>query len=335
MAEMKYWREEKRTPLRDVIPLDTPYNIGIEVSSLCNARCVYCAHSRKDHGVYEGNMSMELFARVIEEIKKFPKKIRLIETYSFGEPLCNPHLDEMIAIIRKEDIAEKINFTTNGLLLTPKRIDALMAAGVDTIRISLQGLNAEMYDKMCGVKVNFQEFLNNLRYLYEHRSGCKIRMKIADVALRDIPDGEKKFEAMFGDKADSLFVEHILPIYQDVDYGSLDQMILDNSMNGRGNVAQHEVHKVCHRPFYRLRVTANGEVMANCCDQPHDIRYGNIMEEGLVELWNGKVRTSFLKMQLQGKRFQHPVCRDCVLANDITNEADLLDPWAEEILCRF
>lgn len=335
MADLKYWREENRTFLKDVIPLDTPYNIGIEVSSLCNARCVYCAHSRKDHGVYEGNMTMELFRKVIDEIHRFPKKIRLIETYSFGEPLCNPHLEEMIAIIRQENVAEKINFTTNGLLFNKKRVDALMAAGVDTIRISLQGLNAEMYDKMCGVKVRFEDFLNNLRYLYEHRGNCKIRMKIADVALKDIPDGEKKFEEMFGDMADSLFVEHILPIYQDVDYGSLDQMILDNSMNGRGNVAQNEVHKVCHRPFYRLRVTANGEVMANCCDQPHDIRYGNIHEQGLVELWNGKVRTAFLKMQLQGRRFQHPICRDCVLANDITNEADLLDPWADELLKRI
>ena len=241
----------------------------------------------------------------------------------------------MIACIRSEDIAEKINFTTNGLLLTPKRTDALMEAGVDTIRISLQGLSAEMYEKMCGVKVRFEEFLSNLRYLYEHRGNCKIRMKIADIALKDVPDGEKRFEEMFGDMADSLFVEHILPIYAAVDYGTLDKVIMENAMNGRGNVSQTEVHKVCHRPFYRLRVTANGEVMANCCDQPSDIRYGNIMEQGLVDLWNGVGRTAFLKMQLQGKRFQHPVCKNCVLANDITNEADLLDPWAEEILERF
>ncbi len=78
-----------------------------------------------------------------------------------------------------------------------------MAAGVDTIRISLQGLNSEMYKKMCGVKVRFEEFLENLHYLYEHRGNCKIRMKIADVALKDIPDGEKRFEEMFGDIADS------------------------------------------------------------------------------------------------------------------------------------
>ena len=335
MADFRYWREENRTCLKDVIPLDTPYNIGIEVSSLCNARCVYCAHSTPNHGIYEGNMTMELFEKVLREIHRFPKKIKLIETYSFGEPLCNPNLEDMIAQIREEDIAERINFTTNGLLLTPKRIDALMAAQVDTIRISLQGLDAETYRKMCGVSVDFGKFLENLKYLYDHRGACKVRMKIADIALKDVPHGNEKFEELFGDKADSLFVEHILPIYADVDYTKLDRQIQDNSMNGRGNVPQHEVHKVCHRPFYRLRVTANGEVMANCCDQPHDIRYGNINEQGLVELWNGGERMIFLKMQLKGKRFLHPVCQNCVLANDIANEADLLDPWAEEILERM
>lgn len=60
MADFRYWREENRTFLKDVIPLDTPYNIGIEASSLCNANCIYCAHSTHNHGVYEGNMSLEL-----------------------------------------------------------------------------------------------------------------------------------------------------------------------------------------------------------------------------------------------------------------------------------
>ena len=335
MAEMKYWREEKRTMLKDVVPLDTPYNIGIEVSSLCNARCVYCAHSTKNHGLYEGNMTWELFERIIRDIKEFPQKIRLIETYSFGEPLCNPDLAKMIAYIRQNDICEKINFTTNGLLFTPKRIDEILAAGVDTIRISLQGLDATAYKNMCGVTVDFDKFLANLRYLYENRGKCKVRMKIADIALKNIPDGEKKFAELFGDVADSIFVEHILPIYAHVNYDKVDKSIKSNSMNGRGDVAQTEMHKVCHRPFYRLRVTADGKVAANCCDQPNDIVYGDIYKKNLKSIWGGVERTAFLKMQLKGERFKHPVCKDCVLANDITTEADLLDPYAEEILARI
>ena len=287
MAEIKYWREEKRTMLKDVVPLDTPYNISIEASSLCNFRCVYCAHSDPNHGVYEGNMSWELFERVIRDIKEFPQKIKLIETFCFGEPLCNPRLADMIATIRHENIADKINFTTNGALFTPKRIDEILAAGVDTIRISLQGLDEEGYRKICGANIKFVDFLANLRYLYNNRGKCKVRMKIANIAIRDIPDGEKKFEEMFGDMADSIFVEHILPIYDCVDYDKVDKSIKDNAINGRGNVKQTEMHKVCHRPFYRLRVAADGKVTAFCCDSPNDFVYGNIYENNLKSIWGG------------------------------------------------
>ena len=207
--------------------------------------------------------------------------------------------------------------------------------GVDTIRVSLQGLDADAYKKMCGVNMDFDKFVSNLTYLYEHRGNCKVRMKIADIALKNIPDGEKRFEEIFGNIADSLFVEHILPIYADVEYDAISKDIKENSMNGRGDVEQKEIHKVCHRPFYRLRVTADGNVCANCCDQPHDIKYGSIYKNTLVELWNSKLRKNFLIMQLEGKRFEHPICKGCVLANDITNDADLLDPWADEILARM
>ncbi len=286
-AEFRQWREENRTYLKDVIPLDTPYNIMIETSSFCNAKCVYCAHSSKNHGVFEGNMTMDLFKKIIDEIKKFPHKPKLVEMYMFGEPLCNPKFEEMLSLASKEQIAERLNFTTNGLLFTKERIDKILSTDIDTIRISLQGLNAEMYKKMCGVTVNFDKFIGNLTYLYEHRGKCKIRLKIADIALKGIPDGRKKFEEMFGGIADSIFVEHIIPIYSAVDYNNIDESIQENVMNGRENIEQKKINVVCHRPFYRLRIGANGDVTAACCDTSRDIYYGNINKTGLVQIWNG------------------------------------------------
>lgn len=286
VAEFRQWREENRTSLKDVVPLDTPYNLQIEVSSLCNARCVYCGHSHLNHGVWEGNMSWELFEEIIRQAKGFPHKLKLIEMFCFGEPLCHPRFAEMIDAVRRAGIADKINFTTNGLLFTPEKIDAIIAAGVDTIRVSLQGLDAKKYEEVCGVNMDFERFRENLLYLYKHRGNCKIRMKIADIAIRDVPDGISRLQDFFGDRADSLFVEHILPMYASVDYDGLNEDIRRNAINGRENVKQSEVHTVCHRPFYRLRVGADGTVTAACCDTPHDIKYGHLPENNIVNLWN-------------------------------------------------
>jgi len=279
---------------------------------------------------------MELFEKVIQDIKEFPVKPKQMETYMFGEPLCNPLLPAMIAYAKKEDAVDCITFTTNGLLFTPERIEALMETeGVDIIRISLQGLDAESYQKMCGVKIDFDEFINNLNYLFNHRGNCQIRMKIADLAIKDVPHGETKFKELFGKIADSIFIEHILPLYGDLDYDNIDKNINKTVMNGRENVATDHIHKVCHRPFFRVRVSANGLVTSACCDTPNDIIYGDINKDSLYNIWNGEKHKAFLKMQLEGKRFLHPSCKDCIAANDITSEADLLDPWSEEILERL
>ena len=335
MAEFKQWRNENRTWLKDVIPLDTPYNLMIEVSSYCNARCVYCAHSTKNHGVYEGNMTLELLEKIIADSKQFPRKFKVVEMFGFGEPLCNPNLEKMINMVKQANIAEKINFTTNGLLLTPERADAMIAAGVDIIRISLQGLDSETYQKICGVKMDFEKFVKNLSYLYQNRKQCNVRMKIADLSIADVPNGERRFKEIFGAIADSIFIERTLPIYNGVDYKKIDSNIYEHAITGRENIQQTEMHKVCHRPFYRLRIGADGKVTQACCDTTHDIYYGNIFEKNLTEIWNGENRKCFLKMQLKGDRFKHPVCKNCVLPNDITSAADILDPYAEDILKRF
>lgn len=335
MAEFRHWREENRVPLHEVIPLDTPYNIQIETSSLCNAKCVYCAHSTKDHGLYEGNMTMELFEHILHDVKAFPHRVKVFEMFSFGEPLCNPLLPEMISLARKSGLCDKINFTTNGLLFTPEKTDKIIAAGVDTIRVSLQGLDSETYKRVCGINVNFKNFINNLRYLYEHSGTCKIRMKIADLALENADNGMEKLKSIFGDIADSIYVENIIPMFQGIDYDAINTQIKENSINGRENIKQSEMHKVCHRPFYRFRVAADGKVTAACCDKPNDIYFGDINKSSLVDLWNSEARKAFLKMQLRGEKSRHPVCKTCVLANDITSEADLLDPWAAELLVKF
>ncbi len=334
MAEYRQWRNEKRTPLKDVIPLSTPYNACIEVSTLCNLNCCYCGHSK--HIWPETNMDMELYHRIIEQLQVFPKRLKKIELYFFGEPLCNPKLPQMLAYARENDVAETIDFTTNGLLFTKKKVDEFIQYGMpDTIRISLQGLDEEAYRMYCGAKVNFDEIIENLRYLYHNKGKCKISMKVPDLAIKDYADGKSKFESIFGDIADTLFIESIIPIYEDICYEEIDQHIKDEAINGREKVKQSKVNVVCHRPFYRMAVRTNGDVTAACCDQLHDIKFGNIFDDTLLEIWNSNKRNDFLKMMLRGERFKHPYCKNCVMPNDITTEADILDPYSKEILERM
>ncbi len=332
MAEFRQWRETDRVCLKDVVPLDTPYNAAIEISSFCNLKCVYCAHSM-NHGQFEGNMTDELIDKILHDLAEFPNKIKKVNLFGFGESLCHPEFPEIVGRVNKAAVAEAVEFTTNGILLTRDRIDRMMEnSGVQTIRISLQGIDAAAYKKFGGMNIDFDQFLANLKYLYQQRGNMKVRMKVADIAINGIPNGEERFKEIFGCMADSIYIEHILPIYAGMDYDRIDKNINKDVLGGRMHVRQERVNKVCHRAFYRMRVRANGDVTAACCDATQDVRYGNIWKDSLYNIWNGEAHRGFLKMQLQGRRFDHLYCKDCVMPNDITTEADLLDPWADEIL---
>lgn len=42
-----------------------------------------------------------------------------------------------------------------------------------------------------------------------------------------------------------------------------------------------------------------------------------------------------VKALTNGRRFEHPYCKECIMPNDIAAETELLDPWADEILERM
>ena len=335
MAEFRQWRETDRVYMKDVVPLDTPYNAALEISSFCNLKCVYCAHSTK-HGQYEGNMTDELIDKILHDLAEFPRRIKKVNLFGFGESLCHPKFPGIVGKVNRADVADAIEFTTNGVMLTKDRIDRIMEnGGVQTIRISLQGIDAAAYKRFGGMNIDFEQFLSNLKYLYQQRGDMKVRMKVADIALKGIPDGEKRFKDIFGGMADSIYIEQILPIYSGMDYDSIDEDINKDVIDGRMHVHQEKINKVCHRAFYRMRVRVNGDVTAACCDATQDVKYGNVWKDSLYHIWNGEAHKAFLKLQLEGRRFEHPYCKECMMPNDITTEADVLDPWADEILERM
>ena len=107
----------------------------------------------------------------------------------------------------------------------------MISSGVDEIRISLQGLDANKYKEVCGVEIDFDKFVANLTYLYEHRRQCKIYMKIADVALPDV-DNRADLQRIFGNISDGLYVEHILPIFDEINYSKLGEYIYHQNRRG-------------------------------------------------------------------------------------------------------
>ncbi len=108
-----------------------------ECTVRCNIACKHCGSDcRSDKGVKD--MPGEDFLNVAREVAKQynPNKVMIVITG--GEPLVRPDLNEVCTELYK--MGFPWGMVTNGLLLNRQRLDELLAAGLRSITISLDGL---------------------------------------------------------------------------------------------------------------------------------------------------------------------------------------------------
>lgn len=84
----------KRTPLGDVVPLPQPYVLYIDPCGACNLTCTFCPCNTVKENQAERHkmMSFELFQKIVEDLKGFPEKVKVVCLFCYGEPLINPRI---------------------------------------------------------------------------------------------------------------------------------------------------------------------------------------------------------------------------------------------------
>lgn len=328
-SEIKPIYGTDRVKLAQVIPLSTPFSMFVFPSTYCNFKCIYCGHSlglKKMKQMYDFEpqmMSMKTYDEVISQIKEFPQKLKMLSLTGQGEPLTNKNLPLMVKLAKEANITERIEIITNGALLSKEMSDGLIAAGLDTLRISLQGLSTDKYKEICGVDIDFDQFLKNIKYFYENKGNTNLFVKIMDVSLKE--GEENEFYKLFENCSDRMYVEKMLPAYEGVEVTK--DLEVDYDRYGR----KHEKRKVCPLPFYMLGVFPNGDVEP--CDTIFKpIILGNVSKSSLKEMWNGQDLKSFWKMQLEGNRNCNSKCATCCAPDDVAHPEDILDYDMEKLL---
>ena len=272
------------------------------------------------------------FEKIIRELKEFPQGgIKRIVFSGLGEPLTNPRLPDYVRMTVEAGIAGRVEVITNGLLLTPEKSHALVEAGITNINISVQGLDAEGYQKTCGVLIDFDRYLENLKYLYEHKGNVQIYIKAIDATLKT-KENEEKFFQIFSPFADRIYIEHLVVMQQQMD--GLRE-IVDGTKNFYGEELDVN-RKVCAQSFYFMQIGCEGDIFP--CPVPglgKNLSMGNAKEHTLMEIWNGSRRRGFLRKMLKKEKDQIPDCATCTCFNAINNPMEQLDDDAERLLPLF
>lgn len=320
-----------RTRLETAIPLRVPFIINVDPADTCIFQCKFCptgdrALMKKTPGRNHGIMDFELYKKIIDDICEFDKPIKVLRLYKDGEPLLNLRMAEMIRYAKEKKCSERIDTTTNAILLNPQKNTDLIASGLDRINISIEGINAQQYWEFSKCKVDFEKLVENIRHLYENKKQCEIIVKINGDILSE--DDKKKFYEIFGDIADGVYIEHIMACWPEFELNGVE-------INQEFGIYGQKIKEVmaCPYVFYSFSINSNGTASACFLDWSRKLIIGDVRTERIKDIWQGKQLLEYQKLFLMKKRKGHPVCGNCGQMSH--GQPDDIDEYAEILLGRL
>lgn len=119
------------------MPSPFPKKVYVELTTRCNLQCPMCLKFSEGNCIEEGDLPLSVFKKLAPSLVYTD----FLVLNGIGEPLLHPDLEAMIAIARAAMPPDgRIGFQSNGLLFDKTRTLRLLAAGLDTICLSLDNL---------------------------------------------------------------------------------------------------------------------------------------------------------------------------------------------------
>ena len=137
--------------------------LRLSVTDLCNLRCRYCMPDGVEKLEREAVLTYEEFLRLAALFAQCG-----IDTVRVtgGEPLVRKNVAQLVAGLKDIPGIRKVTMTTNGILLA-QQLPALLAAGLDSVNISLDTLRPEVFrqitarDEFAAVQAGLQAALES------------------------------------------------------------------------------------------------------------------------------------------------------------------------------
>lgn len=302
---------------------ELPHQVYIEVTNYCNSLCASCPLTYSHFLPYEPkhHLTWENFRRVVDQIPHLERVV----LHGIGEPLLNKDLPRFVSHLKER--GADVLFNSNGILLDQKHGDALAAAGLDELRISIDAVTPELYAQLRGVDRLPQVIYNLKAFIQRHGGRDHPKVSLWWVAMQanlaQLPDfvrlaaqigvpevylqrlvyfggGEKLAENTTMEAKQSLYAA--LEQDQARLIGECERLAVELGLEFRASGAGTPFESIsakgnhpwqgCLRPWILMYITVNGTALP-CCVAPFAtqdysrIILGNVLERSVAEVWNG------------------------------------------------
>lgn len=274
------------------------YNIIIETTNFCNARCIMCPHPTMKRP--QKIMNDVTFSKIINQIEKEKIKPTAFILNGFGEPLIDPQIIKRINIVKNKFPNSKIKFYSNFNLADKKIINNLVACGLDEINISFNGYNCSNYQKV--MKIDYHKTLINLKNLIkskkENNSPLKIRISMTLVKYNE--KSSQKFINKWSRQVDSVSVNKVHSYNDNV-----------KNINNKFKINFNKLAFPCRYIWDTITFDVNGKIILCCLDYESQYSFGDINYKSILGSYYSPKFNLIRKQHLQFQSKNIKICQYC------------------------
>lgn len=286
--------------------IDSLTGLGIEFSTICNLRCMWCSLDRWKPKAF---LPLDLFDKVLTQVanNELPC-LNYVNLFNGGESLLHPQFPEAMKILadKKPQIKPPTFLVSNGTVLKGENVECLFRGKpVDWVRISLDGGSPEMFEQIRqGAK--WEQVAANVRAFASHPERKKQGIILSFICM--LPRGMPPDYTLFHPEYNALLslgdnVEFRYAHTWDGTIGEVDG--ITSSPHAK------QPHLVCTFLSHQCVVLASGEVNACCADLNGRNIIGNAWTQSLAEIWTGPERERKLKLWQEGRANEIAACEKC------------------------
>ncbi len=303
MVDREYYERIKniRTVGDEIYPPLPINDLRLELSNRCNHACIFCAHRKMTRP--KRNMDEGFAYRIIREA--YEAGFRGVGFYASGEPFMTRKLADYVRYA-KETGFTYVYIDSNGGAVGFEQIKEVIDAGLDSIKFSINGTNAENYKLIHG-RDDFEKVIRNLKRTYEYKRELKRKLNVfvSFAVTRFTEQSLNDFVSTYKDYADDIITDNVIDMggYLPEVRKYLSTEIDTDFVKG--------MSVPCYTLWNTFIVTCEGYVTACCADFQNYFAYANLNEESIVEAWHNPYITQLRKEHLAGKIKGTP-CETCV-----------------------
>ena len=292
--------------------IPVPRSVKVELTSACDFKCFFCATGKnlrpKQH------MDRELFKRLALEMRE--AGVEELGLFYLGESFLYPWLPHAIEFAKVHAKFPYVFLTTNGHMATEERLEAVMQAGLDSLKFSFNWADKGQCAEVTGVDA-FETCLEHLKTarLVRDRALRQTGHRCGLYASSIEYDGEQraKMEETAAVLREYVDEHYYLPLYNQAGYTTADETArgLRPTAGNQGRVGALRDPLPCWAVFTEGHVTADGKLSACCFDHTNAFEMADLTKVSFREGWNSAafqaLRAAHLRKDVRGT-----ACEGCI-----------------------